>query len=958
MSTPVLNKGLFAKLPHWATVAFLARCGRRLLPLYENDTAEPRERRATVTQAIRLAEKRSALGGAVDSHDALESDGEFIDNYDLDSLKISLHGCVEAATNTHADLGTPESEVILAISWIAQSAFIAAFGDALTIDVNLPALAEEATAWAVFDDATVNAQVLRDYGTLRHLATDQAWNDKTPIPVEVFGDLWPEGRPATWPPLRLSFHPRARIIRTIGDRLISGPEAAVIELIKNSHDADSSFARVTFIPPLKKDAGFILVEDDGHGMTLADIEEKWMEPATSDKRDRRLSPGGRRLLGSKGIGRFAAARLGRYLELVSTALTSTAQPNVSNINSLGVPRPQTTRIPQIDWNAFEEFKYLEEVQFVAEILSPNGNTGTQIRISSLRDDWPEARLRQLYEELRRLISPLGKREDTKPFRIFLDLSQCTAETCGFDGSAIVNASVASTEVEKGIERRLHEVQPFPILDACDYAVEGIFDEDGTFDGTMTIRRAALEPEQLQLITPLRSNEGEEPCGIVLVRLHIFDREADAVRQTAKKAGFGAIGLREARKLLDSISGVAIYRESFRIRPYGDGENDWLTLDAKRVQNPTMKIGRNQIAGTIIIDDENNSHLIERSSREGLEENGAFRRLQSLVSNLLSEVVEPRRRRFRLNAGLEERSETSFQEVYRRIQLGWSKLLVAKIPLADRAEAEALVAKETDRLTVYLKRLEERQAQLEAKVTLGLIIGEVMHQGNTPLSFLETETARLMRWWPHFNERSPETEENRSEVPRILNGMSSSSQKLRVLFNALGPLSGARRGEPKPYDPARVLAQTQYLFRSRLERLGVHFTILQDHLGKNILGFPDDLATAATNLIDNSLYWLEHHNISKPSITISIRDGGELCWIDVADNGIGVPAEFADQVFDVGFTLKPNGTGLGLSIAKEAAIRSNGDLELLASDAGATFRISLPYERVTTGDSREEKKEKE
>ena len=90
--------------------------------------------------------------------------------------------------------------------------------------------------------------------------------------------MWPEGRLPGWPPLQLAFRPRARIIRTIGDRLISGPEAAVIELIKNSHDADASFARVTFVPPLKQDDGLILVEDDGHGMTLEDIEQKWMEP--------------------------------------------------------------------------------------------------------------------------------------------------------------------------------------------------------------------------------------------------------------------------------------------------------------------------------------------------------------------------------------------------------------------------------------------------------------------------------------------------------------------------------------------------------------------------------------------------------------------------------------------------------------------------------------------------------
>src|SRR6185369_11668211 len=115
--------------------------------------------------------------------------------------------------------------------------------------------------------------------------------------------------------------------------------------------------------------------------------------------------------------------------------------------------------------------------------------------------------------------------------------------------------------------------------------------------------------------------------------------------------------------------------------------DWLTLDAKRVQNPTMKIGRNQIAGIVTVDDEESSHLIERSSREGLEENGSYRRLQSLLSTLLAEIVEPRRRQFRIGAGLEVREETSFHDIYRKVQMGWSKLLLAKIPEPERAEAE-------------------------------------------------------------------------------------------------------------------------------------------------------------------------------------------------------------------------------------------------------------------------------
>jgi signal transduction histidine kinase len=917
-----------------------------------------------VARAVLLAEKRAEMGGETDTYDYehLAIDGQFVDNYDIDALGSALLGAEQAASNTYDDEGGHDlpvpfcpqmsigdyTAVILAVTSLAKLSFAAAFGkDLASEEPNLPELGEAAIEAIVLGDKTLEPQVLRDVENIQKRAASEGWNDQTPVSPTAFGDLWPEGRPVGWPPLELAFRPRARIIRTIGDRLVSGPEAAVIELIKNSHDADASYARVTFVPPLKQNEGLILVEDDGHGMTLEDIEQKWMEPATSDKRDRKVSPGGRHLVGSKGIGRFAASRLGRYLELVSSAPLRPHQQVQEESAGEIPPRMQTTRIAQVDWNAFEEAKYLEEVRFPVETLPPAGHSGTLLKVSALRDDWPEQRLQKLHQELRRLVSPIQD-VDGSPFRIFLDLSQCTLQNCGFDGSAIVNPDTAGAGQAAHANRQLHEVQPFPILDACDYAVDGAFDEAGVFEGTMTIRRAGQEPEKVRLELPILPDDGQEPCGIVLVRLNIFDREAAAIRSTAEKAGFGTIGVREARKLLDSISGVAIYREGFRIRPYGDSENDWLTLDAKRVQNPTMKIGRNQIAGIVTVDDEESSHLIERSSREGLEENGSFRRLQSLISTLLSEAVEPKRRQFRISAGLDAREETSFRDVYRRVQMGWSRLLLAKIPEPDRAEAEALVAKESDRLTAYLKRLEERQAQLEAKVTLGLIIGEVMHQGNTPLSFLETETARLARWWPHLLESSAEAVEDRVEVPRLLNGMGSSSGKLRVLFNALSPLSGARRGQPKPYDAAEVIAQTQYLFKTRTEKLGIAFTLSPDASGRKVFGYPDDLATAVTNLVDNAIYWLEHHNIPQPSISVSILSEGDQCVIRIADNGMGIPAEFTDQVFDVGFTLKPNGTGLGLSIAHEAITRSNGELQLLASARGAVFQISLPYEKEALG----------
>ena len=98
---------------------------------------------------------------------------------------------------------------------------------------------------------------------------------------------------------KLRFKPKARIIRTIGDQLISGPEAAVIELVKNAYDADANFVEIKFTPPLQSGDGRISITDDGHGMSLDDIRLKWMEPATASKVKERRSPSKtRKMMGS------------------------------------------------------------------------------------------------------------------------------------------------------------------------------------------------------------------------------------------------------------------------------------------------------------------------------------------------------------------------------------------------------------------------------------------------------------------------------------------------------------------------------------------------------------------------------------------------------------------------------------------------------------------------------------
>src|SRR3954447_6328143 len=116
-----------------------------------------------------------------------------------------------------------------------------------------------------------------------------------------------------------ALRPRARILRTFGDELISSPVVAVIELVKNAYDADATRVLVRFRPPIDTaGAAAVDVIDNGHGMSADTIEETWMEPATLYRKRAPRSPRfGRRVLGEKGIGRFATSRLAEELEVVT-----------------------------------------------------------------------------------------------------------------------------------------------------------------------------------------------------------------------------------------------------------------------------------------------------------------------------------------------------------------------------------------------------------------------------------------------------------------------------------------------------------------------------------------------------------------------------------------------------------------------------------------------------------------
>ena len=718
---------------------------------------------------------------------------------------------------------------------------------------------------------------------------------------------------------KLRFRPKARIIRTIGDQLISGPEAAVIELVKNAYDADANFVEIKFTPPLQPNEGRISITDDGHGMSLDDIRLKWMEPATASKVKDRQSPSKKRkMMGSKGIGRFAAAKLGAKM-----ALTSTVQTTERNVAVL---------IPELDWSIFSDDVYLSDIAIDYLVQTVEEPTGTTIEVIELHEEWTKERLAKLYSELRRLLSPFSaSHEKSEDFAVYLDLSDCGI------GSDEIFDEVDTGPADTSYSGLGHRVHPFPLLSTCDYELSGTLKADGSFEGSFTIHRAGRGSEDIAI--PSTGLKQSESAGNVGIQLYLFDREADALKSNMKAAGMGDLSATEARRLLDSISGVAIYREGFRVRPYGDPENDWLALDTRRVQDPSLRIGHNQIAGYLKIDGEQTSNLFERSSREGFEDNAAFQNLAKLIKRLLAEVVEPKRFDFREKAGISRPRSSSFDELKELSELKRIRKLVALLEPKQREQADRIIDKESQRLSLRVDAMRERQRVLEAQSSLGAILAEVLHEGSPEATFIHKSADRMSLMLKTFltgddSGKSKAREFFSERVPQ----MKASGHKLADLFRALRPLAGGKRRQPALFYPIKTIKDALVLF----ENHKVKVTVETAAKGMEFLGHSEDLATAIVNIVGNAMHWLEATDVDSPSIQITLSRSDDGGHVFIEDNGPGVRKEFMERIFEVGFTLKDGGTGLGLNIAREALARSGGKLRFHPEhETGALFEIIFP-----------------
>ena len=371
----------------------------------------------------------------------------------------------------------------------------------------------------------------------------------------------------------IEFRPRARLLKLIGEELISDEVVAITELVKNAHDADASSVVISFTGVAEGD-GEIVVSDDGTGMSLETLLGSWMEPAGSTKTaSQRITAKGRRVLGEKGVGRFAADKIGSHLELISRQKGSHTEVRAT-----------------FDWDSFnDESMMLDQVKNRWEVrpLQALGPSGTKLRITGLRMRWTERIFRRLITRLSRLQSPFS---DRNQFKIRID----SDEFPDYSGEVTTQ-----------------------FIDRAPYKIDVAFDGRETIEFTIDGKRSVMSTA---------NGPGTLTCGPVRTRIYAFDLETDAVARIGPRT--------EVRAWIREWSGVSIYRDGFRIWPYGEPHDDWLRLDQRRVNNPVLRLSNNQVIGFVEISGDGNPELKDQTNREGLFANQALIDLRKLMHQVL------------------------------------------------------------------------------------------------------------------------------------------------------------------------------------------------------------------------------------------------------------------------------------------------------------------------------------
>jgi len=748
------------------------------------------------------------------------------------------------------------------------------------------------------------------------------------------------------------FSVSARVAMQLGRESISSPVTAILELVKNAYDADATLVRIRF-HGLGGSGARLVIEDDGRGMTVDDLRNHWMVIGTANKAKTRKTNKGRVQTGEKGLGRLGLDRL-------------CARTRVQSITA----RSNGGLELEVDWRRYEQAESrLEEVRheiFGVPNISQDPLTkarvkfphGMRLILDELKDEWTKESLAELRAELSLLVSPFSAPND---FHIELD------------------TALADESLDGAVS-----VPPF-VLEAANWKVVATIDVQDAVEITMTSSQHDTEYHQKPVPwDEWQKSNGSKPfCGPMRFEFYYFPRkEASVGEQTLRRT--------DVSQFLNTNQGVRIYRDGFRVKPYGqpNGDGDWLQLAFKKSRSPggaaqdsppgSWRLAYHQVVGAVFLTLERNPALSDQTNREGLLEGQAFSHLR-VFANKVVRFFELKNQEFEkakkradkpVEADAEKRAKASAEatDVALKQLSGFVQLLqqptkdshgdatslpeeMNKLLLATQQSLEKVksaAAESAEAMSAERAKVEQQKNMLSNLASLGILAASFGHEsvdwaGNI-VKFAERidDDVISKAWWLE----APEL----PGIKKTLGFLVSESRKLRKFAKfTLGNVSREKRTKDT-FCVRGVLVSVFNAFKEVMEdekKIQSELPVMGDF---PVEGYPMDWESIFVNLILNSAWAVEGTPPDKRKIRVQISASGSDITIQFEDSGRGLEAGTEDAIFQPTFTTKRNqrgediGTGLGLTIVKSfVEVNTGGTIVAKAHGelGGAVLTIRVP-----------------
>tara|TARA_B100001964_G_scaffold63093_1_gene71860 strand:+ start:626 stop:3154 length:2529 start_codon:yes stop_codon:yes gene_type:complete len=838
---------------------------------------------------------------------------------------------------------------------------------------------------------------------------------------------------------KIPFKVSARTARLIGRENVANAEAAIIELVKNCYDADADNCIIYFdnkfieIPHILPQSDFqkvkknttenvdlltssyafdkktqlyhlrpeknedkkkilkdifnkickIFIIDNGDGMTKKIIEKHWMTIGTDIKQKEIRTSRGRIRTGAKGIGRFALDRLGTKCDLFTRAKKDIGY--LWRVNWHDFEKDNSTLddisaelLDDVDLNIEKNvIKILTDVKSSARISnSIKFSKGTIIEISQLSDEWDSDTVKKLYSNLEVLIPP----REGKVFDIHLfsslepekygKVEPATCDDFDYKISANIDENNLATIT---INRNEYDLSKF---------TDALFKRSAMrrfpYDRKVFKKKSFVIKKTLAQLLPglkdINKDKMLEQIGPFDFTLYFM--KVISTKKDKKKFLYRDFNRNNRRSWLSDFGGIKLFRDNFRVRPYGETGSsweDWLGLGERIAKSPAgvakkgggYKVRPNNVAGVINISRLANINFEDKSSREGLQDSRIFDIFKNLILGIISEFERDRSCIARELS--EYYKETNKSEETKAKAYDIAREIAKKLQQdGDGPKREPQTKEETMGVAILdqkdeIEELKAEQRLLQVFASSGITIASFTHELMSLESKLVSRVDIIKRLFSKYVTKEQCKNEPEHLNPYIrLEYTKKQDEKLKQWLNySLNTIRKDKRLR-KNINLPNYFKEFKESWKTIIENRGCEINISNDKLTENtIRAFEIDLDCIFNNLLINSLDAFQRKDApADRDIMISLSSKDNIILITYEDSGPGLSKDIVepDRIFEALFTTKKDktgkdtGTGLGMWLVKSITEENGGEVQLLLDRKGFSINIKLPlkYQRNNNG----------